>query len=70
VVQDDGGTAIITYEYNAEKKEWVGYDSRNSRITVPNTNNGSTYEFLNSIDGYYGGEYDRIALQYKVYFLN
>ncbi|WP_420553572.1 thiol-activated cytolysin family protein [Tenacibaculum aiptasiae] len=70
VVQDDGGTAVIIYEYNAESKEWVGHDSRNKRITVPNTNNGSKFEFLNSIDGYYGGEYDRISLLYNIYFLD
>lgn len=70
VVQDDGGTAVIIYEYNAENKEWIGYDSRNKRITVPNTNNGSKFEFLNSIDGYYGGEYDRISLLYNIYFLD
>lgn len=70
VVQKDGGTAAIIYEYNAEKKEWIGYDSRNKLISVPKNNDGSTFEFLNAIDGYYGGEYDRISLKYSIYFLD
>jgi hypothetical protein len=70
VVQKDGGTAAIIYEYNAEKKEWTGYDSRNKLISVPKNNDGSSFEFLNAIDGYYGGEYDRISLKYNIYFLD
>ncbi|WP_422091229.1 thiol-activated cytolysin family protein [Tenacibaculum ovolyticum] len=70
VVQKDGGTAAIIYEYNAEKKEWIGYDSRNKLISVPKNNDGSSFEFLNAIDGYYGGEYDRISLKYNIYFLD
>lgn len=70
VVQEDGGTAAIIYEYNAEKKEWIGYDSRNKLISVPKNNNGNSFEFLNAIDGYYGGEYDKISLKYSIYFLN
>ncbi|WP_370402850.1 thiol-activated cytolysin family protein [Tenacibaculum dicentrarchi] len=70
VVQEDGGTAAIIYEYNAEKKEWIGYDSSNKLISVPKNNNGNSFEFLNAIDGYYGGEYDKISLKYSIYFLN
>ncbi|CAM1340747.1 thiol-activated cytolysin family protein [Tenacibaculum amylolyticum] len=70
VVQPNGGTAVINFEYNANEKKWIGHDSRSKKITIPDSNVQSRFEFLNSIDGYYGGEYDRISLLFNMYFLN
>ena len=69
-VQENGGTAVIIFEYNASEKKWIGHDTRGNKITIPNSNIQSRFEFLNSIDGYYGGDYDRISLLFNMYFLD